>query len=148
MSEQPVVSEKRVPWHLWLVGILAVLWNLVGAFDYVMTQTRNESYMAEFTPEQLEFFYGFPFWVVTFWALAVWGGLLGAILLLLRKRLAVNVLLLSFVSMVITSIHNFLLADGLAIMGGTGVVFSVFIFAVALGLWLYARGMAERGVLA
>ena len=36
----------------------------MGAFDYVMTETRNEAYMAEFTPEQLEFFYGFPAWMI------------------------------------------------------------------------------------
>jgi hypothetical protein len=119
----------------------------MGAFDYLMTQTQNESYMGQFTPEQLEFFYGFPSWLVAFWALAVWGGLLGVILLLLRKRAAVPVLLVSFLAMVVTSIHNFLLSNGLEVMGGVGVMFAVAIFVVALGLWLYARSMAQRGVL-
>lgn len=113
-----------------------------------MTETQNEAYMSQFTPEQLEYFYGFPSWVVAFWALAVWGGLLGTILLLLRKRVAVPVLLGSFLAMVVTAIHNFLLSDGLEVMGGAGAAFSVLIFAVALGLWLYARAMARRGVLA
>ena len=55
--------------HLWIVGTVTLLWNVVGAFDYVLTETRNESYMGAFTPEQLEFFYGFPTWVVAFWAI-------------------------------------------------------------------------------
>ena len=146
MSEE-TVAAGRTPWHLWVVGIVGLLWNSVGAFDYVATQTRNESYMSQFTPEQLEFFYGFPSWVVAFWAIAVWGGLLGAILLLLRKRFAVGVLLVSFLSMVVTSIHNFGLSNGLEVMGGAGAAFSVLIFAIAIGLWLYARAMAARGVL-
>lgn len=140
--------DSRTPVHLWIVGVLAVLWNAFGAYDYLMTQTQNEAYMSQFTPEQLEYFYGFPSWVVAFWALAVWGGLLGTILLLLRKRVAVPVLLGSFLAMVVTAIHNFLLSDGLEVMGGAGAAFSVLIFAVALGLWLYARAMARRGVLA
>lgn len=141
-------AARRTPWHLWLIGILGVLWNAVGAFDYLMTQTQNESYMSQFTAEQLEYFYGFPAWVVAFWALAVWGGVLGTLLLLLRKRLAVPVLLVSFVAMIITSVHNFLLSDGMEIMGGTGVAFSAVIFLVALGLWLYARTMAKKAILA
>ena len=135
------------PKHLLVIGILAVLWDSMGAFDYVMTQTQNEAYMSNFTAEQLEFFYNFPSWVVFFWAIAVWGGLAGAVLLLMRKRLAVPVLLTSFVSMVITAIHNFFIANGLEIMGTGGALFSAAIFVIALALWLYARAMAEKGVL-
>jgi hypothetical protein len=137
------------PWHLWLVGILGFLWSGGGAFDYLMTQTQNEGYMSSFTPEQLEFFYGFPTWVVAFWALAVWGEVLGTVLLLLRKRLAVGVLLVSFLSMVVTTIHNFFLSNGLEVMGDPfSLVFSALIFLFALGLFLYARAMKNRGVLA
>lgn len=148
MPEHDAGSSQRVPWHLWVVGVFGLLWDSMGAFDYVMTQTRNESYMGQFTPEQLEFFYGFPAWVVFFWAIAVWGGLGGSVLLLLRRRLAEPVLLGSFMAMVVTAVHNFLLSNGLEVMGGAGAVFSVLIFVFALGLWLYARAMSRRGVLA
>jgi hypothetical protein len=146
MTEATAAPVPR-PRHLLVIGILAVLWDSMGAFDYVMTQTRNEAYMSNFTPEQLEFFYNFPSWLVFFWAIAVWGGLAGAVLLLMRKRLAVPVLLTSFVCMVVTAIHNFFIANGLEIMGTGGAIFSAAIFLIALGLWLYARAMAEKGVL-
>ena len=98
MSDEAAATAPSTPWHLWVVGILGVLWDAVGAWDYLATETQNEAYMSRFTPEQLEFFYGFPTWVVAFWALAVWGGVLGTILLLLRKRLAAPVLLVSFLA--------------------------------------------------
>jgi hypothetical protein len=145
MSE--VAAATPNPWHLWLVGILGLLWDSAGAFDYLMTQTQNESYMSQFTPEQLEFFYGFPTWVVVFWALAVWGGVLGTLLLLLKRRPAVPVLLGSFLAMIVTSIHNYFLSNGFEVQGGAGLVFSALIFVLALGLWFYARSMAQRGVL-
>ena len=147
MSEATVVTHERPPRHLWVVGVVGLLWNLVGAYDYLMTETQNASYMGKFTPEQLEYFYGFPTWVVATWAIAVWGGVLGTLLLLLRKRLAAPVLLVSFLCMVLTSVYNFLLSDGVAVMGAGAVAFSGLIFAIALGLWLYARAMAQRGVL-
>ena len=140
-------SSPRAPWHLWLVGASGLAWNSVGAFDYVMTQTQNESYGARFTPEQLEVFSGFPAWLVALWALAVWGGVLGALLVLARKRRAVLVLVVSLLAMAGTAIHNFGSANGLYATAGTGAGFVLLIFLVALGLWLYARVMRERGVL-
>ena len=36
-------QSVTVPKHLWIIGIVALLWNLMGAYDYVMTQTKNDS---------------------------------------------------------------------------------------------------------
>lgn len=147
MKEHAQSPRQRAPWHLWLVGTLGLLFNSVGSFDYFMTQTQNESYRGRFTSEQLEVLYGFPAWLVVFWALAVWGGALGALLTLLRKRLAVPVLFASLLAMIVTAIHNFASANGLYETGGTGPGFILVIFVVALGLWLYAQAMGARGVL-
>ncbi len=136
------------PWHLWVVGVLALLWSSVGAFDYVMTETRNASYMSTFTPEQLAYFRDFPIWVVAAWALSVWGGVLGAVLLLLRRRWAVPVFGVSLATILLTTFHNFVLTDGLAMMGGVGgVIFSAVIIVIAVALLIYARSLARSGVL-
>ncbi len=141
-------SVSSTPRHLWIVGVVGLLWNAVGAWDYLMTQTRNESYMASFSPEQLEYFYGFPVWVVSAWAIAVWGGVLGCILLLMRKRATVPVFLASLLAMIVTTVHNYILSDGLEVAGGWfPVVFTGLIFIVAVALYAYARRMRERGVL-
>jgi hypothetical protein len=131
-----------------VIGVVTLLWNAMGAYDYLMTQTRNADYLARFTPEQVAYFTGFPAWVDGTWALAVWGGVLGSVLLLWRRRLAVPVLAVSLGAMVITTVHNYVLSDGLQIMEGPGpLLFSVAIFLVAVGLLLYARAMARRRVL-
>ncbi len=140
-------TAERTPVHLWIVGVLALLWNAMGAMDFVMTMTKNEAYMESFTPEQLEFFYGFPTWLIGLWALAVWGGLIGALLLLLRKGLAATVLLLSFLAMTLTAVHNFGFANGAEIMGTTGTIFTVVIFGISLALVFYSRALKSRGVL-
>ena len=140
-------QASSTPKHLWIVGILALLWNLMGAYDYLMTETKNEAYMSKFTPEQLEFFYGFPAWLVVFWAIAVWGSVAGSVLLLMRRKSAVPVFIASFVSMIVTLIHNYGFAGAADITGATGTIFSVIIFVVALGLILYSRNLAGKGVL-
>lgn len=140
-------SSVKAPWHLWVVGIVAFLWNSIGALDYTATQLRVEAYMSQFSPEQLEYFYGFPSWAVACWAIAVWGSLFGSILLLMRQRLAVAVFGVAIVAMALTTVQNYLLSDGLRIMGSGAVVFSAVIWFIALFLFFYSRAMAARGVL-
>ena len=148
MSEEQATTPSATPWHLWVIGVLALLWNAMGAFDYLMTETHNEGYMSRFTPEQLDFFYGFPAWLVALWAIAVWGSLLASVLLLLRNRFAVPLFLVSLICMVITAIRNYVFAGGMAVMGGVGsLLFTIVIFVFAVLLYVYARAMKERGVL-
>jgi ABC-type xylose transport system permease subunit len=87
-------------------------------------------------------------WVIAAWAIAVWGGVLGSVLLLLRRRLAVPVFLVSLAGLVVTTFHNYVLSNGLEIFPDTfSRVFTAVIFAIAVALFFYARSMRERGVL-
>jgi len=141
-------SNAAVPMHLWIVGVLSLLWNAMGGFDYTMTQTQNAEYMANFTPEQLEFFYGVPTWFVACWAVAVWGGVLGSLLLLMRKKLAVTVFGFSVVSMIATTVYSYGIADGMKVMGeGAALAFSAAIFIIAVFLFIYSRKLSDGGVL-
>ena len=81
-------SSAKTPVHLWIVSIVSLLWNAMGAFDYTATQMRLESYMSQFTAEQLDYFYSFPAWADSLWAIAVWSSLLGSMALLMRKILS------------------------------------------------------------
>jgi len=148
MTDSQVNDTSKAPWHFWVISIVGFLWSLMGAMDYVMTQTRNEEYMSGFTPEQLEFFYGFPVWVVASWAIAIWGEVLGTLLLILRKSSAIYALLASLIAMFITFVHNYILSNGLEVIGSTfELVFTGVIIIVAIGLYLYAKAMDKNGIL-
>jgi hypothetical protein len=140
-------TSSRIPRHLWIVGGLSLLWNAVGAFDYTATQMRLESYMSQFSAEQLAYFYGFPAWAVAAWAIAVWSSLLGSLCLLLRKAWAVPLFGIALAGMVFTALYNFVLTDGMAMVGTGGLVFTAVIWVIAISLFFYARAMARRGVL-
>ncbi len=138
----------KTPWHIWVVGILAVLWNSVGAFDYVMTQSQNEAYMSGFSQVQLDYFYAQPIWVVCAWAIAIWSSVAASILLLMRNALSATVFLVSFIGVVITTIYNYGLSNGYEVMGGAGALaFAALILTIALALYFYSRVMTQRGIL-
>jgi hypothetical protein len=139
----------KTPWHLWVVGIVSLLWNAVGAVDYTMTQTRNEAWMGQFSPEQLEYFYGFPSWVVAFWALGVWAAVAGSLLLLARSAAAIWAFVASLVGMTGVTLYQFALSPvAFADIAGAGAIwFSAAIVLVGFALLWYARAMKIRGVL-
>jgi hypothetical protein len=148
MSDKNTQERQKAPWHLWVVGIVALLWSAMGAMDYVMTQTENEAYMSNFTPEQLAFFYGIPTWAVACWAIAVWGGVLGSILLLVRTRHAVGVFLASLIGMIIVTFENYVIRDGMAVIGDPfSLAFSAVIFLIAAALVLYSWTMYKRRII-
>ena len=88
-------------------------------------------------------------WAVGAWGVGVWGGVVGSLLLLFRKRLAAPVYLASLVGAVVSHFYSNVLSNGIEIAGGGAmVIFPIVIIAIAIGLWLYARAMAKKGVLA
>jgi len=141
-------TQTRAPAHLWVVGVLSLLWNAIGAFDYTATKLRLDFYMNQFTPEQLDYFYNFPAWATVGWALGVWAALGGSIGLLLRKAWAVTAFAVSLVGLAISSLYNVVLSGGMEIMGAGGVAFTVVIWVIAILLFVYTRWQSRRGSLA
>ncbi|MBU1189947.1 MAG: hypothetical protein KKC01_13035 [Gammaproteobacteria bacterium] len=140
-------ASTRVPVHLWIVGVLSLLWNSVGAFDYLATQLQLEFYMSQFSAAQLEYFYNIPAWAVAAWAIAVWFSVLGSLALLLRRRRALDLFVIALVAMLASTVNSFLLSDGLQVMGNTGAIFSAAIVVIGVLLVIYSRAMIRRGVL-
>jgi hypothetical protein len=141
-------GPATTPVHLWVIGVLALLWNLMGAFDYLATQLKLDFYMSQFSQEQLDYFYGYPAWATAGWALAVWGALAGSVGLLLRKRWALWAFVVSFAGMLVSMLYSYVLSNGMELMGGPGIlIFSMVIFVVAVFLVVYCHLMAKRGVL-
>ena len=146
---QEAGSTRRTPWHLWLVGVIALLFNAIGAFDFAMNQIQGPSYMASagMTPAQIEHYQQMPFWMMAVWAVGVWGAFGASILLLLRRRLAYPVFALSLAAFLVSLAYTYLLTDGGAVMGRTMAITNVVITALLVFFIWYARKMTDRGVL-
>ena len=136
----------KTPWHLWAIAVVAVFWNGFGGYDYVMTQTGNAAYLAQFTAEQRAYFDSYPMWMEAVWAIGVWGGVLGAVLLLLRNKLALPAFLSSLIAFAVSVVYG-QMSGGSALMGTTGMVFSGLIFLLGLIFVMYSRTMIRKGVL-
>lgn len=139
----------KTPIHLWIVGVLSLLWNSGGAYDYVMTQTNNAAYLEMLTEAQRAFLDQGPLWFEAAWAIGVWFSVAGSILLLLRSQWAGSAFALSLVGLIVSSIYSFFVAEPstLEMMTVSQAAFSAAIYIVLILLWIYARAMTRKGVL-
>ena len=143
----------RAPAHLWIVGILSLLWNGFGAFDYFQTRTKGAEWINQMMTgvdgEQfMAYINAFPLWASIGWGLGVWFALAGSILLLMRSRHAVLAFGISLVGAV-TGIGYQLMnpVDIPEMHAGFNGFVPYLVILIALALFLYARAQAAKGVL-
>lgn len=142
-------APMKTPWHLWLVGTVAVLFNAVGVFDFVMSLVQGAEYQASagMTPDQIAHYQAMPGWMTVDWAVGVFGAFVASILLLLRRRPAWPAFVLSLAAFVISLVYTYVLTDGGAVMGRQMAITSAVIAALLVFFSGYARFMTVRGVL-
>lgn len=141
-------AETRVPAHLWIVGVLALLWNGFGCYDYLLTNLKNQTYLTQFSADQLAYMNSLPAWLTGSWAIGVWGGLAGSILLLMRSRYAVWMLGLSLIGAIVGLVYQMFLTKMPASMkeGMMGIMPWVIILIAAFLFW-YSWNAEKKGLL-
>lgn len=145
-------TRAAVPWHLWAVGVLSLLWNGFGAWDFVMSLTQRETYWraSGMTDAMIAYYNAMPTWMYAPWVLGVWGAVTGSILLLLRSRFAVHAFALSLLGAVVSLLYGAVIDKApapppeLAMMAWMPYVITL----IAAFLAWYAWTMRKQGVLA
>jgi len=89
------------------VAIIALLWNLIGCAAYLMDVTLTPEAVAAMAPDQQALYAARPVWAVGVYAIAVWGGALGCVGLVMRKRWAKGALLASLLGLIAQDIALF-----------------------------------------
>ncbi len=83
MSDGNVV---RVRWSFWVTGAIALIWNAMGAINFFMQM--NPDVLSSYRESERAIIEGRPAWVTVGFAIAVFGGAIGSLLLLFRKSFA------------------------------------------------------------
>ena len=128
-----------------VVAVLALLWNLLGCFAFFSDLRLSPEDLAKMPEAQQALYAARDGWAVAATAVALFGGALGSIGLLLRKKWAFPVFVLSLLGILVQDFGLFVLADG-ASLGGPGVVvMQAVVLAVGIGLVLLSRKGIARG---
>ncbi|MBA3067283.1 MAG: hypothetical protein FP825_02235 [Hyphomonas sp.] len=145
MTEQTSPDGVKAGWHIWLVGIIGVLWNGFGCVDFTMTVTKNEAYLAGYPQEMLDYWFAMPWWVFGVWAVGVFGALLGSIALLMKREAAVTLFAAAFIASIISVVTDVMDKNAPKMEGQE--FFPWLIMGLGFVFLAYAFWQMKRGVL-
>ncbi len=127
-----------------VVAVVALLWNLLGCVAFFSDLRLSADDLARLPEAQQALYAARPGWAVAATAIAVFGGVLGCIGLLLRKKWAFPVFVLSLLGILIQDFGLFVLAQGASLAGPAAVVMQGVVLVVGIGLvWLSRKGIAR-----
>ena len=128
-----------------VVAIVALLWNLLGCFAFLSDLMIRPEDIARLTADQQALYTSRTWWSIAANAMAVLGGAVGSLGLILRKRWTMLLLISSFVGLIIQDFGLFIIVNGAKLAGPVAIALQSFVFLIAIGLISLARMAANRG---
>ena len=137
---------KAANWFM-VVVVLAIIWNAMGVMAYIMSVTMSAEDFLKLSQAEQDLYHATPVWAKGAFAIAVFGGLLGSLLLLLKKSLAFPVLVVSFIAILVQMYNAFFIQDSFAVFGPGGTVMPVMVIVIgALLIWLAKSAQAKKWI--
>lgn len=135
-----MTSTNKPSVSYWIIAVIALIWNIMGVMSYLGQVYMTDNMKASMTPEQQELLANTPAWSTGLFAVAVFAGLLGSFLLLMRKKLATPVFLVSLIAVVINMGYSFFATNQSEVFGTIdGIVMPIIVIIIAVFLYMYSK---------
>lgn len=133
--------KNRVHWSFWLVTVLLLIWNAMGAMNFFMQM--NPEVVSSYRENEQVIILGRPIWATFVFGLSVFGGLLGCVLLLMKQPIAIYVFMASLAGSVVAVVHSLTLG----IRFGVGEIIGIILLPIAISLFLvwYGKYAQNKG---
>jgi len=141
-----MTTNNKPSTGFWIIAVIAFLWNAYGVYAYLFEAFLNEKTKALLPPEQVEFIENTPAWVTAAFAIAVFAGLLGCLLLLMRRKFATPIFLISLLAVLVRSVYLLLMSNAIEVYGtALGIVLTATVIIVAIFLYMYSKKATAKG---
>ena len=130
-----------VHWSFWAIGAVALIWNVMGAMNFFVQM--NPDILAAYRESERAIIEGRPAWATGAFAIAVFGGTLGCLLLLLRKSAAYYLFIASLLGVTVTMIHTL----DVGIDFGLGEILGIILMPLVVAAFLiwYSKQAENKG---
>lgn len=133
---------------LLVIGILALLWNIMGLFQFIMTAFMQdimiETYSENYTAQQIELFLNTPTWYYVVFGICTTTGVAASVALLLRKKIAVPFFLVSLVSVLVVQGFWLLGTEAIDLLGTEAIVMPMIVITTSIFLFFYSKGAKQN----
>ncbi len=140
-------SSKKPEITFWIIGIIALIWNLMGVAAYLMQAYMTEEDLLALPIKEQALYANIPAWVTAAFAIAVFGSTLACLLLLMRKKSATFVFIVSFIGILGQMAYNIFLSKAADVYGPGGMVMPMMVVVIGAFLIWYSKKMQKQGIL-
>jgi hypothetical protein len=144
MNVSTMTPERRAPWHLWLVAVVALLWNGSGAYTIMMAQAGR---LSDLEADEAAYYAAQPIWFVVVTDVALVAAIAGAVALLSRSKTAVWLFALSLGAIFVTNSYELAAATSRMFVSRGALIVTVIIGLIAIAELVYAWAMKGRAIL-
>jgi len=137
-------NTLRIHWSFWVIGAITLIWNLLGAVNFVVQMDPDS--VSAYRETERAIIAGRPAWATLGFALAVFGGTLGSLLLLFRKSASFYFFVASFLGTVVAQFHALRLGIDFGPGEILGIIFMPLILAGFL-IWYSRRSQSMRWIM-
>ena len=139
------MNYLRKPSNLfWVISSIALVWNLMGVFNYLDQAFMTDKILETLPKEQQILYQDVPAWVTAAFAIAVFSGTLGSLLLLLKKKIATTFFIISFLGIMGQMSYGLLIDQNSDSYGPMGIAMPIIIIAFGGYLIWYSRKANEH----
>ena len=129
----------------WIIGMVALIWNLMGGMAYIGQAFMTDEMLAALPENEQALYTNIPAWVTAAFAIAVFGGALASILLLIRKKMASMVFVISLIAILVQMTYNIILSDASEVYGPGGIIMPIMVILIGFFLVWYSKDATKKG---
>jgi hypothetical protein len=138
-------GKVKVPIWFWIVAVFFFLWNLMGIGSFYMHLFISTEALDALSVPEKELFESYPAWTKVAFAVAVFGGFLGSIGLLLKKAWSKRFFIISLCAILPQMIYHVFITESMEVYGPGSVVMPIMVVAFGLLLiWFSKMGIKKN----
>jgi len=129
----------------WIISALALLWNLSGLMTFFMEVFITPDALAALSDAERAMYETTPTWTKVVFAIATFGGTLGCIFLLMKKKLAVQLFIISLAAVIIQMAYYLLFTKAMEVYGSASLIMPSAVIAIGALLVWYSKSTRIKG---
>lgn len=128
----------------WIISVVALLWNIMGVVAYLGQAYMTDEVLKALPETDQAYYNNVPAWVTGVFAIAVFAGVFGCIALLMRKKWATILFVISLIAVIAQFIYNVIIQNFVEV-SGEKIIWPILVLIIAILLVLFSRKATKEG---
>lgn len=140
--------KTSVPKWFWVVSTLALLWYLMDMSAFFMRTLMLQDMLKQMPNVQQNLYLSMPSWVNMVFAAEVFGGVLGSLCLLLKKRWALILYGISIAGVLLQTCYVYFLSDAISVMGTAAIAMPLVAIIIGTVMIFFTKSAISKAWIA